>query len=415
MQRLRYIVFGLRNVVVKYNENTKASYIDEAVLSKLTKLLHFLHKKKIEPVVFANKDWVKRDTKQPLKEIIKKQWGDIRYYITTSDNMPPKPTSESIPALLRKLCCEENEVLYVGNTNRDMRTAVNGRVVFLNATWFGQQCTYGFQFGSPKDIAKFVDTFFCRDHLWSFKIENENLRYYSLAPYGTYDRVKELYGDYSSDARKTAKDGLGHPQFWGRYLSATLLLSGIYKEVNYICPFPAHTARVWKDPLKNSLDTFEKCFRQSYLRDLVVRHTSCLAAHKHRETVIHSSHLNTIQLNKHPTPPNGRKYKKSPLKKGKTVLVVDDFCTLGYSLEAARIYLASTGADIILFSWLKTINRPYVRIKDNFQFKFDPYKTPDWTGVFIQTHTYDYESIFTDEQAYLELKKKFKKYDAWDW
>lgn len=416
MQQLKYVVFGLRNVIVNYNKDTRKGCFSEKLFNELTKLIIFLRKKNIEPIVYANKDWIRKDPTQPLEEIIKKHWGeDIRYFITTRNNMPRKPRPQAIPSLLKVLECEENEILFIGNSNIDMQAAVNGRIVFLNATWFGQENKYGFIFDNPKSIAKFVDTFFCRQHLWSFKIEVANLRYYSLAPYGTYDAVKELYGNYSSDARRTAKDGLGHPEFWGRYLSATSLLSGIYKEVDYICPFPSHSANKWRDPLQNSIDTFEKCFRHKYLKNLIVRHTSSLESHTHRDSVNHITHLNTIRLNPQPDRPNGKVYKKSPLVTGKTVLVIDDFCTQGYSLEAARIYLAKTGVNVILFSWLKTINRPYIQLSHSVDFEFDPYAPNDWTDVALETHIHDYESIYTDKETCLELNKKFESYVSWNW
>lgn len=415
MSRLKYVIFSLRNVIVKYDKQKNTGNIDQRILDELGKLAKFLRKKDIEPVVFANKDWRQRESGRSCKNLIDETWGrDIRYIITTNENMPPKPTKEAIPALLEKLACVDNEVLFIGNTIGDMRTAVNGGVVFLNAIWFGEECNYGFKFTEPKEIAKFIDTFFCRKHLWSFTIESDELRYYSLAPYGTRGPVRELYGDYSIDARQTTKEGLGHPEFWGKYLCATLLLSGIYKEIDYICPYPSHNKNEWKDPLKNSIDTFEKCFRDSYLRDLLIRHTTCDPSHQNRALANHLKQLNTLKINKKPTLLNGKKVRREIIEADKTVLVVDDFCTSGYSLEAARLYLTKIGLKVILFSLLKTIRTDYIQIKDN-KYPFDPYEANDWSNAPIRTSVHEYADILTDTSAYLEFGRKFKNYDSWDW
>jgi len=50
----------------------------------------------------------------------------------------------------------QREVLYVGNSDDNMKTARNGHVLFLNANWHKEANPYGYQFESPKDIARFV-------------------------------------------------------------------------------------------------------------------------------------------------------------------------------------------------------------------------------------------------------------------
>ncbi|HXR02867.1 MAG TPA: phosphoribosyltransferase, partial [Pseudomonas sp.] len=62
-----------------------------------------------------------------------------------------------------------------------------------------------------------------------------------------------------------------------------------------------------------------------------------------------------------------RHYDREPPKgdirlRGKRVLVVDDICTNGRSLDAARAYIEAAGGTAVLFSWLKTISRGYLHM-----------------------------------------------------
>jgi hypoxanthine phosphoribosyltransferase len=45
--------------------------------------------------------------------------------------------------------------------------------------------------------------------------------------------------------------------------------------------------------------------------------------------------------------------------KGKRVLVIDDICTNGRSLDVARAYIEAAGGTATLFCWLKTVNSSF--------------------------------------------------------
>jgi hypoxanthine phosphoribosyltransferase len=124
--------------------------------------------------------------------------------------------------------------------------------------------------------------------------------------------------------------------------------------------------------------------------------------------------LNTIHLNPNPVQNNveGKRYKNFPLNSKKTVLVIDDFCTQGYSLEAARNFIEKTGAKVILISLLKTIIKNYERI-DRLG-KFDPCKPNQFSGV-GKTHRYPFDSYLIEKSAHQEIRSKLQEYDSWHW
>lgn len=99
--------------------------------------------------------------------------------------------------------------------------------------------------------------------------------------------------------------------------------------------------------------------RARYIFDLIERHTDAQKSQALRQAGKSPSvgnQLNSIRLNPAATKPGPKqqKYKNPPRLNGKTVLVVDDICTQGFSLEAARAFLNKTGANVILLTWLKT-------------------------------------------------------------
>ena len=71
--------------------------------------------------------------------------------------MPFKPQAAATEFILEQQGWTNSEVVLVGNSDIDMKTASTGQLMFLNATWHGTANRYGFQFASPLDVARFID------------------------------------------------------------------------------------------------------------------------------------------------------------------------------------------------------------------------------------------------------------------
>jgi hypoxanthine phosphoribosyltransferase len=108
----------------------------------------------------------------------------------------------------------------------------------------------------------------------------------------------------------------------------------------------------------------------------------------------------------------GERYKTPPLKPNKCVLVVDDFCTEGFSLNAARNYIQKTGARVILLSWLKMVNRDYIRV--DILEEFDPYTANAFEDL-PEPRYYPYNRYIVARQALATLKRQLGSYSNWDW
>jgi hypothetical protein len=397
-EKLKCVVFGDRDVIK-----------DDDRLPEFKRLIGFLVDRNIKPVILSND---LNEERLSLEAQLKQDYPQLDWYIADRDDVPKKPKAGAVGFVLDRLGIEPKLAIYVGNTEIDMQTAVNSKLLFLNATWYGENTDYGFKFPTPQEIALFIDIFCLRDHLWAYRINDRSLEYYALGIYGT----QETKYDYSFDAREAAKFGRGHPDFWIKYLLSTVYLSGIHERIDYITPYPGHQQGSTPTVMEETIVTFAKCCRQKYLKDLIVRHTTATKSAYARSDGRHLDHfnqLNTVCLN--PTPVKNDKgdiYKKFPIKKGKTVLVIDDFCTQGYSLEAARNFIEQTGAKVILISLLKTIIKSYERI-DNLG-KFDPCK-PHQFSVVGKTHVYPFDSYLIEKSAHQEIRSKLQQYDSWHW
>jgi hypothetical protein len=402
--KLKALIFGDRNVIQ-----------DGKHFSEIKQLFRFLISKDIVPIIYSNDLTPERVRLE--KSINENYSNKVVWYIAERDATPKKPKADAIGYVLSKMWLEKNEVIYVGNTDTDMQTAVNGGVLFLNATWYGKNNDYGFEFDSPFEIARFVDIFCLRDNLWFYHINSDNLEYYSP---GTYAYLEQQY-TYSRDAKEAAKYGRGKPDFWIKYLLSTVYFSGLCDQIDYIAPYPGHEKdSILKlmrlEEVEKTVADFAKCFRINYLRDLIIRHTTSLPSSQTRNkggSLNHRNQLQTISLNRLPLKNlKGERYKSCPLKTGKTVLILDDICTEGYSFEAARVYIEQTGAKVICLSLLKTIGKNYTQIGNIGS--FSPFQAnPDLVPERVILHPYSRYTL--DSSTHQEITSKLEAYDSWQW
>jgi hypothetical protein len=392
--------------------------IDEVLLSKtqgehrqdVYKLLRYLINRGVEIVVLANRDW--NIGGRPFDQVFVDERITLSCYIyQRTPTIPKKPKKEAIDHILSQKGWLREEVIYIGNSDMDMQAAVNSKLLFLNARWYGQNQNYGVSVETPKDVARFIDIFCLRDHWWHYSLKSGNSEFYSLGPYGTREAK---YSVIAEDARAAAKFGTGHPEFWIRYLLSTVYFGGLI--FDYIAIYPSSDPAGRVTGMEETVKAFGNCFRKSFISDLIVRHTQSeksAYARASGKTVDHQNQLHTIRLVKLPKKTNGDRYRSSPLGSGKTVLVIDDFCTQGNSLEAARLFIEQTGAKTIGLSLLKTLFNGYREITDYEPKGFDPFSPATFSTVNFVEHPYN--GGITDGATHEEIGDKLARYDSWDW
>ena len=417
MSALKGVIFGIRDVLVQEGQVE----FDDEVLADIGRLVAFLRDRGIESVAIGNHDWTATDREtgkaQSLQECLREKWGvEFKWFVYGQGGFPPKQSAEALQFIRDKMGWQPNETLYVGNSDSDMRSAVNGGTLFLNALWFTETNEYGFRFSSPKEVARFIDVFCLRRHFWYFAIEENGIRVYCLAPYSTY--AVKAYKRYSESLIATVKRKLGDKEdvhFWAQYLCTSMYFSGLYRDIDYITPYPGHEAgSPGPHELQEPMSAFAKCFRKNFIPDLVVRHTTATESKTHRDSVDHVNQLNTIHLSEHPRKKTGATYKNSPLRAGKTVCVLDDLLTNGFSFEAARAFIRQTGADVVCVAFLKTMKRDYMQIPIP-KMKRGPYVAARFKPPVPELATYSYYGHIVDSAAAGELKERLELYRDWEW
>ena len=392
---------------------------DETLFLKTVKLLKFLISRGIQPVLISNSRWTLKQSKKEFHIFLSEQVGQELPYYQGGRDIPYKQKAGAVEAILKKHGWATQEVVYVGNTIEDMRSANNGKVLFLNAKWHKETNPYGFEFSSPKDLAKFIDCCCLTPKDWFWAIEHDDLRVYAIAPLGEYSKQYPDAAVYSTNAKNAAKFDKGNVRFWGLLMAARIHMSGVGAEAQYACPYPGHAVDSEKAEFMNAIEIVSGSLSAQYLKDLITRHSNALKSQtlrNQKKTPTPANQLNSIHLRPDPvrTGPKALRYKNPPSFNGKTILVVDDICTQGFSLEAARAYIEATGGKVILLSWLKTPGpndyHQIVDVKPELKMAYKPFAAD---GVKIAKH--NNSSFVKNPNAAKEIADAFSKFANWEW
>ncbi|MBW9080672.1 HAD family hydrolase [Rhizobium pusense] len=413
MYTLKGAIFSLRDTLVVEGA------IDATLMDQTVKLLQFLLAKNITPVIVSNSSWIATPSKREIPDLLSEAVGYKIPYFQGGRDMPMKQFAGAMNHVLATQGWQPEEAIYIGSTREDMIAARNGKLMFLNARWHAQNSAYGFEFESPKDIARFIDCCCLAIGDWFWAIEQADLRVYAIAPLAEYSKSYPTAGAYSTDAKQAVKFNKGDLRFWGRLMGARLYFSGLGRTIDYVAPYPGHRPDSAQKVLSNALKIAADTLRSSYLVDLIERHSPAQKSQTARQLGIaldHENQLSTIRLRRDPlkTGQGGGRYKSSPLKPGKTVLVVDDILTEGFSLEAAQAFVKATGASVICAAWLKTPGANHYRALAGVSPDLkDPYKP--FTPAATHTNVFPNGAQIRNAKAPEEVAEAFKRYSAWDW
>ena len=387
--------------------------VNTQIIGDLAKLANQLMKRGVDVALWSNRSWTFNGT--PLHEHMSALAGaPIVAHGFHVDGMAARRMGNSVQGILAAHGVNSYETILLGGTEEDMLAGVNNRLLHVRSDWYGQHTDYGFKVASVAELARFCFVFALRAHPIFWQINDGTLNASAAGPFST---IVEAYAPFGHDSKSAAKVGAGHPEFWFYLAVSSLYFSGLLAEVNYICSYPGHNSKskpIKTNGLEATLSRLGKCFNISYYHDLIVRHTSAPKSQPikaaDRRFV---PQLNSIHLQRRPHRNLSDEANKSPLSlAGKTVLVVDDICTSGHSLEAARAYIEQAGGKVRLYSWLKTINVPYIRLTGKVELR--PYESNHVTNEPKST-AYKYGSAIVDPLAPHEISTIFDMFRRWDW
>lgn len=413
MHALRGAIFSLTNVLAK------AGGADTETALETVRLIKYLLSVGVQPVLISNSTWTISSTNEPFNEYLSRMVGRHLPYFQGGRDMAYKQYASAMQHVLQAQGWVPQEVVYVGNTHEDILAASNGGLLFLNAKWHEENSPFGFEFESPKDIAKFVDCCCLTPKDWFWSIEIDNLRVYTIAPLGEYSKAYPEAAIYSADAKNSVKFGMGDLRFWGLLMAARMHLSGIGAEASYVAPYPGHKTTSEKAELLKAVRIASGSLRAKYLEDYIFRHQDAPKSQTLRNSGQQPSvldQLSTIHLRADPkkTGEAGGRYRNAPNVKGKTLLVVDDICTQGHSLEAARAFAEAAGAKVVCICWLKTPGpNDYHEIIQLNPSIGQPYSK--YTPLNHRVAVHSNSGNVVNQNAAVEIADAFTRFNGWNW
>jgi hypothetical protein len=387
----------------------KDGKLDAKDIGALCLLISQLAAANVNVAVWSNRKWTVGG-KTPLEDYLSAKAGTTVHYVGAQIGMPVRQRSGSVNPILQKFGVKLEDTVLVGARDEDLQAGVNNKLLLLRPAWYGGNLTYGFELKSIEELGRFCLLFGTRTHPFYWQVTDgaHGLHVNALGPFST---MIQAFAGFGEDAKNAAKYETGTLAFWHQLITSTLYFSGLIHQVNLITVYPGHAAGSKAKAFYEVLDLLGKCFNKPFYHDLLLRHEDAeKSSFKKAGDRKFANQVNTLRLNRFPSKYGGPP-RKTPIDlAGKSVLVVDDICTSGRSLDTARAYVAAAGACSVLFCWLKTINTDFLSM--------DPAPTlvpfqKNTITVEPKTKAYGYSPNIVDAEAAQELDSLLKQFQAW--
>lgn len=274
--------------------------------------------------------------------------------IVTRAEMPkPKPYPEYVRRIEQLAEVSPTEVIFLGDSDKtDALCAINAGVLPFAAIYANSAMKYGLPVSHPKALSDWLRTFGGQEPpyfgwtcsanasdgsgrvevrvlLWdqSGQMRNgNNLR----------DALKSVLKD-QSDIR-IGSNSIPLQSILFHYLVSQCYMSGLMYGVDYVTVYPGHLVGSNNPLLAEFSRLLAPLFRDNFVPDLLLRHRDAPESKRQGNARDIFDQFQTILVN----PEYRNKIR------GKTVLVLDDYTTAGFSLETARRMLIQAGAASIV-------------------------------------------------------------------
>lgn len=244
---------------------------------------------------------------------------------------------------------EHRDVLYLGDTDHDMWTAVNSQVVYLNAAWSNPTMEYGIQVSSPAILTPLVENFFMKPTLWYWTLDTQDRLGRMVEAKAMIDGngagVLDIrYGllNWAKHDRDSSVGPFKLGNFFMLHLLASIYLGGLYEKADWWTTYPGSDGGT-NTAMDEFFDIAAKLFRDKFKPRLLVRHSPAVDSGEARvagKSVSFMNQVRTVCLNDDPA--------TIEQIRGKSIVLIDDFITDGYSSEWARNLLLEAGAANVI-------------------------------------------------------------------
>jgi hypothetical protein len=256
-----------------------------------------------------------------------------------------KGTKDWVDKACAEFGIDRYELVWLGNGDLDMRSAVNTKVAYFNAGWSEPDYAYGINVFEPQLFAAIVGECFAKPVDWFVALDAVDAASRPLTIRAMTDSRGGGSPALEDRLRHFLKERLDFPLgpfMFGEAVTLHLLGSiygaGLAQVIDTWTVYPGSRRASGANPsLAPFIANAARLFDTRYVDDLLVRHTDARDSGQTRVAggqVGFSNQVNTVHLN----PAQCKRIQ------GKRIVVVDDFETNGNSLECARNLLLQAGA-----------------------------------------------------------------------
>ncbi|MEU8659046.1 phosphoribosyltransferase [Actinoplanes philippinensis] len=252
------------------------------------------------------------------------------------------------------LAVANHDLLYVGSTSMDWRTAINSGVFYFHAKWCGPNRDTCIVIESPRDIAGHITQFLMPEPRFSFRYDDpgRKLALRSLLPASATLPAGPPSGSFKLQDVFTYHRAIAVGQSKASnmltfHAISSLYVEGMLPKGSLFCVYPGSKVGKLSEELEQFVKPAASLVHGYYKDDLLVRAVEApdtsLARVRARSAGLPSpvsieNQIRTVHL--------GAKYRGRV--KDKTVIVFDDFTTTGASLEWARNLFVAAGAHQVI-------------------------------------------------------------------
>ena len=271
-----------------------------------------------------------------------------------------KGSGKLVGAFCDSLKCEPHEMLTVGEDKFGFIEAINGRSFCFHAEWSSSLSEYGIHLAAPSELLEYLDIFFMKSALWYATLDARDSLKRTVTFRALIDgdgagsaKTKQALIETLKEKRDQKLAGASLSRFMMMHMIVSAYLDGLLSIDRYQALwqiYPGHSPDSTPPPVILATIQGFKLFRsktanRAYygLQRLAEAPKSSAARFKNeRHLVRFTNQMNTIAI------------APATAVASKRVLVVDDFSTEGYSLEAARnMYLSAGAKSVVLLAFGK--------------------------------------------------------------
>lgn len=266
--------------------------------------------------------------------------------VTRRDIGEPKPSPRFVSEISRLTGASPTEMVFLGDDDRtDLFCAINSKVLPLRASYsqFLPKAQYGLSMSHPATVLRFLRTFgqqqppyfgwmytgICPD-------TNTTIDMRALIDNHSWDEdiTHLLKGEKLTDDRKRAGIFIA----LGLGMISSCFQSSLIQNIDWITFYPGHLKGSQNNLLSAYSRQLSRLFSDTFKDDLLVRYKDAPQSRRQGADRRIFPQFDSIHVNP----------KYAHLIKDKRILVLDDFTTRGFSLEAARRMLLKAGCRSVV-------------------------------------------------------------------